>query len=122
MIYAKAKKTIMKVSRNSFAASLAFGTFNPPTREIDALYGFFSCFPEKIPERAFIKSIDREVSVKKERKEEEKRVILTLQSLCQKKAFPLIPGIMVSVFCFVFDFYEGWTVRKVIGVGNFRAT
>ena len=49
-------------------------------------------------------------------------VILTLQSLCQKKAFPLIPGIMVSVFCFVFDFYEEWTVRKVIGVGNFRAT
>lgn len=73
MIYAKAKKTIMKVSRNSFAASLAFGTFNPLTREIDALYGFFSCFPEKIPERAFIKSIDREVSVKKERKQEEKR-------------------------------------------------
>ena len=62
MIYAKAKKTVMKVSRNSFAASLAFGKFNPLTREIDALYGFFSCFPEKIPERAFIKSIDRESS------------------------------------------------------------
>ena len=33
----KVEKTVMRVSRNSFAASLALGTFNPLTRETDAL-------------------------------------------------------------------------------------